>query len=65
IKQAKMKPLKKIAWADVQSAVGASQLKILKLYVPEKQKKTEMIEGPPGEVAKQLVEKMRNELRVL
>lgn len=65
IKQAKMKPLKKIAWADVQSAVGASQLKILKLYVPEKQKKTEMIEGPPGEVAKKLVEKMRNELRVL
>lgn len=64
IKQAKMKPLKKLTWTDVQAAVGANQIKIQKLYVPEKQKKTEMLEGAPGEVAKKLVEKMRNELRV-
>jgi len=65
IKQAKNKPLKKMAWSDVQSAVGSNQLKIEKLYVPEKQKRTEMLEGPAGEVAKKIVEKMRNELRVL
>jgi electron transfer flavoprotein beta subunit len=65
IKQAKMKPLKKVTWSEVQSAVGNNRLKIQKLYVPEKQKKTEMIEGTAGEVAKKLVEKLRNELRVL
>jgi len=64
IKQAKMKPLKKVSWSEVLSAAGQSQLKIKKLYVPEKQKKTEMIEGPSGEVAKKLAEKLRNELRV-
>jgi electron transfer flavoprotein beta subunit len=64
IKQAKMKPLKKVTFADVQSAIGQNGLKIEKLYIPEKQKKTEMIEGPAAEVAKKLAEKMRNELRI-
>lgn len=65
IKQAKMKPLKKVTWGEVSGAAGQSQLKIKKLYVPEKQKKTEIIEGPAGEIAKKLVEKLRNELRVI
>ena len=65
IKQAKMKPLKKVTWGEVSGAAGQSQLQIRKLYVPEKQKTTEMIEGPAGEVAKKLVEKLRNELRVI
>jgi electron transfer flavoprotein beta subunit len=38
---------------------------IQRLYIPEKTKKTEMLEGPPAEVAKKLVEKLRNEARVL
>jgi electron transfer flavoprotein beta subunit len=63
IKQAKNKPLKKISLADVQSKLGANLLQIEKLYVPVKQKKTEMLDGSPAEIAKVLVEKLRNEVR--
>jgi len=63
IKQAKNKPLKKVALADVQSKLGANLLQIEKLYVPVKQKKTEMLDGSPAEIAKALVEKLRNEVR--
>ena len=65
IKQAKNKPLRKVSLADVQSALGENHLKIEKLYIPQKTKKTEMLEGAPGEVAKKLVEKLRNDVRVL
>jgi len=65
IKQAKNKPLRKVALAEVQSALGENQLKIEKLYIPQKSKKTEMLEGSPNEVAKKLVEKLRNDVRVL
>jgi electron transfer flavoprotein beta subunit len=65
IKQAKNKPLRKVALAEVQSAVGANLQKIERLYVPQKTKNTEFLEGPPAEVAKKLVEKLRNEIRVL
>jgi electron transfer flavoprotein beta subunit len=65
IKQAKNKPLRKLALSDVQSALGGNQIKIEKLYIPQKSKKTEMIEGTPAEVAKKLVDRLRNEVRVL
>ena len=50
---------------EVQSAIGENLQKIEKLYIPQKTKKTEMIQGSPGEMAKKLVEKLRNEVRVL
>jgi electron transfer flavoprotein beta subunit len=65
IKQAKNKPLRKVTIAEVQPAIGNNQLKIEKLYIPQKTKKTEMLDGAPGEVAKKLAEKLRNEVRVL
>ncbi len=65
IKQAKMKPMKKVAFDDVKSALGDNLQKIEKLYIPQKTKKTEVIEGPPAEVAKKLVDKLRNEVHVL
>jgi electron transfer flavoprotein beta subunit len=65
IKQAKNKPMRKVTLGEVQSAVGSNSQKIERLYIPEKTKNTEFIEGPPGEVAKKLVEKLRNEVRVL
>jgi electron transfer flavoprotein beta subunit len=65
IKQAKNKPLKKVSFADVQGAIGDNLQTIQRLYIPEKTKKTEVLEGPPAEVAKKLVEKLRNEVRVL
>jgi len=65
IKQAKNKPMKKVALGEVQLAIGENLQKIERLYVPQKTKKTEVIEGPPAEVAKKLVDKLKNELRVL
>src|ERR1700683_1325527 len=65
IKQAKNKPLRKVRLAEMQSAIGENLQKIERLYVPQKTKKTEHIEGTPPEIAKKLVDKLRNELRVL
>ena len=65
IKQAKNKPLRKVAMAEVQSAIGPNLQKVEKLYVPQKTKKTEFLEGSAGEIAKKLVDKLRNEVRVL
>jgi electron transfer flavoprotein beta subunit len=65
IKQAKNKPLKKVTFDEVKAALGDNLQKIEKLYVPQKTKKTEVIEGPPAEVAKKLVDKLRNEIHVL
>src|SRR5437764_9786877 len=64
-KQAKNKPLRKVTLAEVQQAIGPNLQKIERMYIPQKTKKTEYLEGPPGEIAKKLVEKLRNELRVL
>ena len=57
IKQAKNKPLRKLAMAEVQQAVGTNMQKLERLYVPQKSKKTEYLEGAPGEIAKKLVDK--------
>jgi len=65
IKHAKNKPLRKVSLGDVQSSLGENQLKIEKLYIPQKTKKTEMLDGAPGEIAKKLIEKLRNDVRVL
>jgi len=65
IKQAKNKPLRKVTLAEVQSAIGPNRQQIEKLYVPQKTKKTEVLDGAPAEVAKKIVEKLRNEARVL
>jgi electron transfer flavoprotein beta subunit len=65
IKQAKNKPLRKVSMDEVKSALGENMQKIEKLYIPQKTKKTEMLEGSPGEVAKKLVDKLRNEIRVI
>ncbi|MGH9569639.1 MAG: electron transfer flavoprotein subunit beta/FixA family protein, partial [Candidatus Angelobacter sp.] len=65
IKQAKNKPLRKVALDEVKSTLGENLQKIEKLYVPQKTKKTEMLDGAPGEVAKKLVDKLRNDIRVI
>ncbi|HLJ79413.1 MAG TPA: electron transfer flavoprotein subunit beta/FixA family protein [Acidobacteriaceae bacterium] len=65
IKQAKMKPLKKVAWADVESRLSPHMQKIERLYVPGRQKQTRKIEGPAAEAAKKVVEYLRNDARVL
>jgi electron transfer flavoprotein beta subunit len=65
IKQAKNKPLRKVTMADVQSSIGPNLQQIQRLYVPHKTKKTEVLDGSPGDVARKLVEKLRNEVRVV
>jgi electron transfer flavoprotein beta subunit len=65
IKQAKNKPLRKVAMAEIESALSPNLQKIERLYVPQKTKKTEVLDGTPAEVARKLVDKLRNEVRVL
>src|SRR5246500_4790143 len=65
IKQAKNKPLRKVTFSEIQSAIGENLQKIERLYVPQKTKNTEFLDGPPAEVAKKLVDKLRNEVHVL
>jgi len=64
IKQAKNKPLRKVTLAEVQGELVPNRQKVERLYIPQKSKKTEVLEGPPAEVAKKLVDKLRNEARV-
>ena len=65
IKQAKNKPLRKVTWAEVEGSLGQNLQQIQRLYIPQKTKKTELLDGPPAEVAKKLAEKLKNEVRVL
>lgn len=51
--------------AEVASAIGPNLQKIERLYVPQKSKQTQLLEGSPGEIAKKLVDKLRNELRAI
>jgi len=61
IMAAKKKEIRKAA-----AASGSSpRQKIISLYVPEKQKKTELIAGSPAEAAKELVRRLRDEARVI
>jgi len=61
IMAAKKKDVRKVA----APATLAPRQQILKLYVPQKQKRTEMLTGGPAEVAKALVKKLREDARVL
>ena len=64
---AKNKPLKKLTVADLglgPEDVGPRQ-KISRVYVPEKKGQTEFLEGSPKEIATRLVDKLKNEARVL
>jgi len=55
---------KEIRKASAPAGAAAKQ-KILSLYVPEKGKKTQLIDGSQAEAAKELVRKLRDEARVI
>ena len=61
IMAAKKKEIRKVAAAGSASAAQ----KIVNVYFPEKGKKTQMIEGSGAEAAKALVQKLRDEARVI
>jgi electron transfer flavoprotein beta subunit len=60
IMAAKKKEIRKVA----PSAADTSQ-RILRVYFPEKGKKTQMISGSAGDAAKELVTRLRDDARVL
>jgi len=62
IKKAKTKELKTVPAA---AASGAPAITLERVYLPEKQKKTEMLTGSPAEIAAKIVEKLKFEVRVL
>jgi electron transfer flavoprotein beta subunit len=62
IKKAKSKETRTVEAA--QSTTPAA-VTLDRVYLPEKQKHTEMLTGTPAEIAAQLVEKLRSEVRVL
>jgi electron transfer flavoprotein beta subunit len=61
IKKAKSKEIRKI---DAPLA-AASSLKLERIYLPQKSKRSQILEGTPQEAAAQLVDKLRFEARVL
>lgn len=67
IMAAKNKPLQKLAAQDL--GLDAEALKprqiISRIYVPQKTAQTEFIEGSPKEIAARLVDKLKNEARVI
>ena len=61
IMAAKKKELRRVTPSDL----AGSRQTIVKLYVPEKTKRTQVIEGAPAEAAAELVRRLREEARVL
>jgi electron transfer flavoprotein beta subunit len=64
IKKAKSKEVKRIAASDLGEA-GVSSVRMEKIYMPEKTKRSQIFDGPPKEAAAKLVEKLRFEARVI
>jgi electron transfer flavoprotein beta subunit len=62
IKKAKTKETKTVTPS---TSAGAHAITLERVYLPEKQKKTEMLTGTPAEVAAKLVEKLKFEVRVI
>jgi electron transfer flavoprotein beta subunit len=62
IKKAKTKETKTVTPS---AAAGTRAITLERVYLPEKQKKTEMLTGTPAEVAAKLVEKLQFEVRVI
>ena len=64
---AKNKPLQKLTAADLGLTAEdlAPRQRISKVYVPAKKAQTEFLEGNPKEIAARLVDKLKNEARVL
>jgi electron transfer flavoprotein beta subunit len=64
IKKAKTKEVKKISAAELGGA-GQTAIRLERIYLPEKTKRSQIFDGSPKEAAAKLVEKLRFEARVL
>jgi electron transfer flavoprotein beta subunit len=61
IKKAKSKEIRRVA----STPASGSSLKLERIYLPQKSKRSQIFEGSPQEAAAQLVDKLRFEARVL
>jgi electron transfer flavoprotein beta subunit len=64
IKKAKTKEVRKVAVAEL-GGLPPAMVKIGKLYVPERSKRSQIFDGTPKEAAAKLVEKLKFEARVI
>jgi electron transfer flavoprotein beta subunit len=64
IKKAKTKEVRRISAGDLPQATAAT-VTLERVYLPEKKKETQLIEGSPKEAAAKLVEKLKFEVRVI
>ncbi len=65
IKKARTKEVKRLTAADLGVVAEPATVTLDRVYVPERGKRAQMIEGTAREVAERLVEKLRFEARVL
>ncbi len=65
IKKAKTKEIKRLTAADLGVAAAASSIRLERIYMPERTKRTQLFDGSPKEAAAQLVEKLKFEARVI
>ena len=67
IMAAKTKPIRKLTAADLGLSPGdlAPRQRILKVYAPAKTAQTQYLQGSPKEISARLVDKLRNEARVI
>jgi len=64
IKKAKTKEVKKLTLSELGTAAEPA-VSVARVYLPQKSKQTQMLEGGPKEVAAKLVEKLRFEVRAI
>jgi electron transfer flavoprotein beta subunit len=64
IKKAKTKEVRRIAASELGGAEGTS-IRLDRIYLPEKTKRSQIFDGSPSEAAAKLIEKLRFEARVL
>lgn len=64
IKKARTKEIRQLSSADL-GGLPDSVVRIERVYLPQKSKQTQMLEGSPKEIAAKLVEKLRFEVRAI
>jgi electron transfer flavoprotein beta subunit len=65
IKKAKSKEVRRVTAESLGVASGAPHVVVDRIYLPARNKRTQLFEGSPKEAAAQLVEKLKFEARVL
>src|SRR5690349_20699674 len=65
IKKAKTKEIRRLTAADLKVESGNPSIKLSRVYLPERSKRTQLFDGSPKEAAAKLIEKLKFEARVI